>query len=325
MKNFNIPEGATPIDDYSGLLPKGVHTQKDLNRVEAENILTAQKKYLKKRIDNPANWFNVENLKAIHKAMFCDVWAWAGSFRKSNTSIGIEPYKIPSSLGELCIDIAFWTHNPISLTFLEQAARIHHRLVFIHPFENGNGRFSRLVADRYLVAYGCPYPQWPYLQDDGQLRTRYIQSLREADQGDFEPLVNLMRTFEARDPYLSELLGLSLYKKSLSTEQKLALINALLRAGHKINETKNNGYHPLNLAIKQNLQDIARILIKHGANIKFRDKSGYDPFELAINNGFFDCAKILCNAGYPYIPNTPPSSKIKIAMLDKFEKEFSTV
>ena len=43
---FIFPEGATPLSDGSGLIPKWVYTLVDLNRVEAENILGAQKKYL---------------------------------------------------------------------------------------------------------------------------------------------------------------------------------------------------------------------------------------------------------------------------------------
>jgi len=198
-KKFNIADGATPLDDYSGLIPGWVQTQSDLNRVEAENIALAQKKYLKKKIADPAQWFNVKELKAIHQTMFGNVWAWAGNFRKSVTSIGIEPYLIPSTLGELCLDVAFWSERSTDLTILEQAARVHHRLVSIHPFENGNGRFSRLIADRYLIAYKRPFPNWPYLQDADKNRNAYIQSLKAADNGNYDPLIQLMRDFGARD------------------------------------------------------------------------------------------------------------------------------
>jgi fido (protein-threonine AMPylation protein) len=84
--------------------------------------------------------------------MFGSVWGWAGDYRKSITSIGLSPVMIPSQLAEFCFEVLAWFHNPVELTFVEIAARIHHRLVFIHPFENGNGRFSRLIADRFLLA-----------------------------------------------------------------------------------------------------------------------------------------------------------------------------
>jgi Fic-DOC domain mobile mystery protein B len=324
MEKFNYLEGATPIDDASGLIPNGISTQSDLNRIEAENIFAAQKRYLRGKIDNPALWFNVETLTAIHRAMFGNVWTWAGTFRKTAIKpIGVEPYLIPVQLEELCREVRFWASEPIDLTFLEQAVRVHHRLVFIHPFKNGNGRFSRLIADRYLMAYGCPHPSWPYLQDPhDKVRSAYIQTLKAADGGDYDPLLCLIRTLGARDPFLSELLGLSRYKQQLSAEKRVAMVHALLRLKCEVNETHNNGHHPLHLAIKNGYQEIALVLVQHGADIKFKDKSGYDAFELAINAGMFAVANAICKAGYPYVPRMPAPSKIKYEMLYKFETEF---
>jgi fido (protein-threonine AMPylation protein) len=161
MKKFEFPEGATPLFDYSGLIPTWVHHLYDLNRVEAENIMKAQSKYFRLPVVHPEKWFQVKELKAIHRAMFGNVWTWAGSYRQSTTSIGIKPSLIPVQLLEFCHEVLSWLHSPTELTFLEMSARIHHRLVFIHPFENGNGRFSRLIADRFLLAWKRPYPHWP--------------------------------------------------------------------------------------------------------------------------------------------------------------------
>ncbi|NNM43541.1 MAG: hypothetical protein HKM07_04295 [Chlamydiae bacterium] len=74
IERFEFPEDATPISDCSGLIPGWVHDLGDLNRVEAENIMNAQRKYLRGRIDEPKKWFQVPELKAIHRAMFGNVW-----------------------------------------------------------------------------------------------------------------------------------------------------------------------------------------------------------------------------------------------------------
>ena len=37
---FEFPEDATSISDSSDLIPEWVHSLKDLNRIEAENIIT---------------------------------------------------------------------------------------------------------------------------------------------------------------------------------------------------------------------------------------------------------------------------------------------
>lgn len=127
------PIGATPINDCSGLIPKWVHTMQDLNRVEAESILSAQVRYLREQPARPSVWFKVEFLKGVHQTMFKEVWKWAGIFRQSVTTIGIKPYLIASSCHEFCQDVQAWFNECLDLSPLEMTARVHHRLVFIHP------------------------------------------------------------------------------------------------------------------------------------------------------------------------------------------------
>ncbi|MGA8163488.1 MAG: hypothetical protein WB791_00495 [Waddliaceae bacterium] len=131
MMKFSYAEGATPIDDISGLIPSWVKTQSDLNQVEAENIFTATGKYLMRSVSQPQNWFNVPMLQKIHHEMFFDVWNWAGKFRTTRTIPGVDPCQIPEALKILCDDVGFWCTDRCDLTRVEQAAVIHHRLVFI--------------------------------------------------------------------------------------------------------------------------------------------------------------------------------------------------
>lgn len=190
---FIYPEGATPLDDISGLKPAWVKTQEDLNNIEAENISNAASKYLLRSIRQPQQWFNVPFLQKIHYDMFHDVWDWAGKFRTTQTCPGIKPYQIYGALAHLCDDVLYWCKGGSDLTTVEQAAKIHHQLVYIHPYPNGNGRFSRLVSDRYLKACKCPFPNWPVdLNKDGQSRKQYIAALKSADIGDYEPLIHYM-------------------------------------------------------------------------------------------------------------------------------------
>ncbi len=281
--NFKFPEGATPIDDCSGLIPQWVHTLHDLNRVEAENIMNALAKYLRGSINNPTKWFHVTELKTIHKSMLGNVWEWAGTYRKSNTSIGVNPSLIPTQLAELCIDVRSWMEHPVELTFIEMAARIHHRLVFIHPFENGNGRFSRLLSDRFLLACRCPYPIWPsHLNKEGTIRKNYIETLKSADNGDYLPLVEFMKKLGGRDPTICELLQNKFYNPYINGERGALLVRALIRNGNTSNDETLSGHRALQLAVKANLEKIAAVLIETGADIEHKDKSGLTPLQIAI-------------------------------------------
>jgi fido (protein-threonine AMPylation protein) len=77
----------------------------------------------------------------------------------------------------------------------ELAVRFHHRLVFVHPCPNGNGRWSRLAADLMIVQQGAKRFYWgrANLQAGGDVRRAYIDALHAADNHDLEPLILFAR------------------------------------------------------------------------------------------------------------------------------------
>jgi fido (protein-threonine AMPylation protein) len=78
----------------------------------------------------------------------------------------------------------------------ECAIRFGYRLVVIHPFPNGNGRWSRLASDALIVALGGSRFTWggASLKEPGALRRDYISALQTADTtGEFEPLMAFSR------------------------------------------------------------------------------------------------------------------------------------
>src|SRR6202000_1107980 len=62
-----------------------------------------------------------------------------------------------------------------------------HEFTSIHPFDDGNGRMARLLMNLLLMQEG--YPPIVVKQDD---RTSYYQVLRQADAGEFIPIVEYM-------------------------------------------------------------------------------------------------------------------------------------
>jgi fido (protein-threonine AMPylation protein) len=68
--------------------------------------------------------------------------------------------------------------------------RFHHRLVFVHPYVNGNGRHARLVADLYIRLVNGSTLQWgPDESELSDSRAAYIAALRKADDGDYSQLI----------------------------------------------------------------------------------------------------------------------------------------
>ena len=190
---FQVPEGATPIDDDSDLLPSGLLTYQDLCSAEAENILKAVNLHLKRKKKSKENWLTEEYIRKVHRDMFKSVWRWAGTYRATELNIGVPAHSVREEIAKLCQDAAFWSTKKANMPVLERAIRVHHRLTWIHPFRNGNGRHARMISDIYLHAYNHSQPIWSEtsLYAPGEIRSQYLKAVREADRGNFKPLIEI--------------------------------------------------------------------------------------------------------------------------------------
>jgi Fic-DOC domain mobile mystery protein B len=189
---YHYLPGQTPLDENEkkALIPS-IITREDLDRVEQENILEARMWLMKKAVLNKLSLFNERFLLNLHKRMFGHVWKWAGQYRKSDKNIGVPYYQVHIELKQLLDDANFWLVNQ-SFDILTIAVMIHHRLVKIHLFANGNGRHARLVADAIVSKYNCQSLTWGGsfdLTKPNEIRKRYIHALREADNGNYEPIL----------------------------------------------------------------------------------------------------------------------------------------
>lgn len=187
-------DGATPLYDVSGLkLSKNKsYTLKEIYEKEAENIANATIKYLSAPPSKKEASFSYGWMMDLHEEMLGNVWEWAGQLRKIELSIGIKAYLVPMELKKLCDDIAYWEKNKTYDVF-ETAARIHHRAVQIHPFQNGNGRWSRMLANIYLRQHGKMPVRWQedLLAKENPKRNEYIEALKKADKSYYSELIQM--------------------------------------------------------------------------------------------------------------------------------------
>ena len=124
--------------------------------------------------------------------MFGNVWDWGGKFRQGELSIGIKAYLVSTSLKELTDDIAYWNKHK-TFDIYETATRIHHRTVQIHPFQNGNGRWSRMLANIYLRQNGSMPVKWQedLLSSENPKKDEYIKALKMADNRNYKALIGM--------------------------------------------------------------------------------------------------------------------------------------
>ena len=187
--------GATPIEpeDLRDLKPEHIHLQRELNEWEAANIQAAEEWLARPRTKKDALDFSFA-IK-LHKRMFGNTWQWAGTIRQRETTIGVDPIRIQPLLRQALDNTRMQLENaPAELDKI--AARFHHRVVWIHPFPNGNGRHARILADVLLIQHRQARFTWGggALGARGDSRPRYLDALRAADGGDYALLYAFVRT-----------------------------------------------------------------------------------------------------------------------------------
>jgi len=192
MNIFETDDNSTPLteEEKQELKAKWITTRAELNELETQGIAEAEIWLLK----NKKNILTEDFIKILHKKMFGNVWKWAGKFRTSECNIGVAPYEISSKLKILYDDTNFWIKNK-TYSEKEIAIRFHHRMVQIHPFPNGNGRISRLMADLIMRKQGKKDLNWGTgnLTEISKLRKQYIAALQEADNGDYFSLIEFVK------------------------------------------------------------------------------------------------------------------------------------
>jgi Fic-DOC domain mobile mystery protein B len=190
----DYPDGAAALDpdELDGLKFKHVSTRGELDQLEQAGI-TEGLKWLDKQ-KNPdvlSEAFAIE----LHERLFGSVWRWAGTFRRTEKNIGVDPIQVAIQLRLLLDDAKYWiehdTYSPKEL-----AARFHHKLLFIHPFPNGNGRHARIMADAVLTKLldesAIDWAGGYKLEAMNERRDHYIKALRAADGQDFSALLEFV-------------------------------------------------------------------------------------------------------------------------------------
>lgn len=194
--DLDYDEGQTPLDDdeKEGLLIPSITTRGELDEFEQLDVEKAIEWLLSRKL-NITKILTEKFVKDLHKKMFGDIWKWAGEFRKTNKNIGVDKFMIGIELKNLLDDCNYWIEKKV-FSEDEIAVRLSHRMVSIHPFANGNGRHSRLMADVLVTkGFGKTYFTWGSvsLTKQSEARTKYLAALRDADRNDYISLIEFSR------------------------------------------------------------------------------------------------------------------------------------
>lgn len=165
---------------------------KDLEEMKAHNLCLGLVKAEAVNDDRPLTEAFV---RGLHKTMLReDYTAYTKDGRPYTVHAGVyktRPNSVQTVTGEifeyatveetpvLMHDLIEWYNEAeknMDLSPIELASLFHYRYIRIHPFEDGNGRISRLIVNYILAKHG--YPMIVVRSDD---KTNYLTALHQCD------------------------------------------------------------------------------------------------------------------------------------------------
>lgn len=168
----------------------GIQSPDDMNDLELQLLEQLYTDVLIARL--PDRLLSVSDLKDWHRRWLGNVYAWAGEERSINLTKGGFMFAAASRISQLldtfqrnCLDR--WTpcDRLDEAELVDAIAVTHVELILIHPFREGNGRLSRLLADVMAVqAHREPldYSSW---ESD---KEGYIAAIHAGVAGDYAPM-----------------------------------------------------------------------------------------------------------------------------------------
>ncbi len=126
-------------------------------------------------------------LRQLHSVITAD-HRLGGAFRTFDVAIGGTKFRPPAhyDVPQAMDDFTAWWLSTTGDPVLD-AAVAHAWLTHIHPFEDGNGRLARVLANMVLSNAGYP----PLIVRAGADRGQYYLALAESDEGNILPLYQL--------------------------------------------------------------------------------------------------------------------------------------
>lgn len=185
-------QGALQPGSEDRVLENKLNLVRPADMDEAELVLL-QKLYVSVLQEHlPQGRVRVQHLKRWHKRWLGNIYDWAGQYRAVNMSRDGFPFAPASQLPRLmqtfdseCLEryTPCTGMNPTEL--VTAIAVVHVEFILMHPFREGNGRVSRLLADVMAVQAGrepLDYSSWE------KNKTAYVSAIQKGMDRDYEPM-----------------------------------------------------------------------------------------------------------------------------------------
>lgn len=169
----------------------GIKSLQQIEQFETKELLRVNELLIERY--GAKHRFTANDICFMHKSWLGSLYVWAGSLRNVKISKGDFIFANPEFIPKLMNDLetgflsrytpcSFKTNKEIT----EALATVHVELLLIHPFREGNGRVSRLLAT--LMALQAGLPLLDFSEIEGRKREEYFAAVRAGLDRDYNPM-----------------------------------------------------------------------------------------------------------------------------------------
>lgn len=196
-KSSTKPKGATTYKETAF----GILSHSKLLNLELEGTRKGLELIHKRVSQNQKIEITPQLILDIHKESFGWIFPdWAGKYRNIRVEFSgketVLPHQIPELMINLCANLKerLIFLQPNKEGYIERVVELlawfQHQFVWIHPFQDYNGRIARMIT--LLILLTLNLPPIEIKADTGNDRKRYLEAMYAADDGNYAKLENLI-------------------------------------------------------------------------------------------------------------------------------------
>lgn len=181
-------------DGSDGLVLKNLFRVKDkreIEEIETRELYRVTDKLTE--IYDQNHRFTAADICNMHENWLGTVYKWAGEYRQVTISKGGFTFALPKFIPQLMADFEkkdLSLYTPCNFKDRDEQAQalaiVHTELLLIHPFREGNGRLSRLLA--MLMALQAGLPPLDFSEFEGERKEEYFAAVRKGLARDYQPM-----------------------------------------------------------------------------------------------------------------------------------------
>jgi len=172
----------------------GISNPDEMDKAEAEALIKATDMLFHEY--DADHQFSANDICHMHNVWLGDIYEWAGQYRSVNISKGDFSFALAAQIAKLMSlfeaeQLAKYTPCKFQdrSDAIRAIAEVHTELVLIHPFREGNGRCSRILASIMALQAGLPILDFSLIS--GPKKSEYFIAVQIGMDRNYEPMKQL--------------------------------------------------------------------------------------------------------------------------------------